>query len=154
MTFDQFKKTYGLCLDKQQQAAVQAVDGPVLLLAVPGSGKTTVLVSRIGYMVLGLGVDPKRILTMTYTVSAARDMRRRFAALFGPELAEGLAFRTINGVCSSIIRRCEQLVGQKAFDLLEDTGRQAALIGEICRNLTQDTPRRPPSRPSRPPSPM
>ena len=138
MTFAQFKQTYGLCLDPQQEAAVQAVDGPVLLLAVPGSGKTTVLVSRIGYLVLGLGVDPRRILTMTYTVSAARDMRQRFAALFGPELAEKLAFRTINGVCSSIIRRCEQLVGQKAFDLLDDTGRQAALIGEICRNLTQE----------------
>ena len=138
MTFAQFKKTYGLFLDKQQEAAVQAVDGPVLLLAVPGSGKTTVLVSRIGYLVLGLGVDPRSILTMTYTVSAARDMRQRFASFFGPELAERLSFRTINGVCSSIIRRCEQLVDQKAFDLLEDTGRQAALIGEICRNLTQE----------------
>ncbi len=138
MNFPQFKSTYGLCLDRQQQAAVQAVDGPVLLLAVPGSGKTTVLVSRIGYLVLGLGVDPRRILTMTYTVSAAHDMRRRFAALFGQELAEGLAFRTINGVCSSIIRRCETLVGQKAFDLLDDTGRQAALIGEICRSLTRE----------------
>ena len=138
MTFAQFKKAYGLCLDKQQEAAVQAVDGPVLLLAVPGSGKTTVLVSRIGYLVLGLGVDPRSILTMTYTVSAARDMRQRFASFFGPELAERLSFRTINGVCSSIIRRCEQLVDQKAFDLLEDTGRQAALIGEICRNLTQE----------------
>lgn len=88
MTFAQFKKTYGLCLDKQQEAAVQAVDGPVLLLAVPGSGKTTVLVSRIGYLVLGLGMDPRSILTMTYTVSAARDMRQRFASFFGPELAE------------------------------------------------------------------
>ena len=138
MTFAQFKKAYGLCLDKQQEAAVQAVDGPVLLLAVPGSGKTTVLVSRIGYLVLGLGVDPRSILTMTYTVSAARDMRQRFASFFGPELAERLSFRTINGVCSSIIRRCETLVGQKAFSLMEDTGRQAALIGEICRNLTQE----------------
>ena len=138
MTFDQFKASYGLSLDRQQEEAVRAVDGPVLLLAVPGSGKTTVLVSRIGYLVLGMGVDPGRILTMTYTVSAARDMRQRFAALFGPELAERLAFRTINGVCSSVIRRCEQLVGQQAFALLDDTGRQAALIGEICRDLTRE----------------
>ena len=72
MTFDQFQAAYGLCLDPQQQAAIQAVDGPVLLLAVPGSGKTTVLVTRIGYLVLGMGVAPESILTMTYTVSAAR----------------------------------------------------------------------------------
>lgn len=138
MTFNQFQAAYGLCLDPQQQAAVQAVDGPVLLLAVPGSGKTTVLVTRIGYLVLGLGVAPESILTMTYTVSAARDMKSRFAALFGPELADRLAFRTINGVCSSVICRCERLVGQQAFSLLEDTGRQAALIGEICRSLSRE----------------
>ena len=92
------------------------MDGPVLLLAVPGSGKTTVLVTRIGYLVLGLGVAPESILTMTYTVSAARDIKGRFAALFGPELADRLAFRTINGVCSSVIRRCERLVGQQAAE--------------------------------------
>ena len=50
MDFSQFKTKYGLRLDTQQEAAVQTVDGPVLLLAVPGSGKTTVLVTRLGYM--------------------------------------------------------------------------------------------------------
>ena len=56
MTLTQFLHTYHLTLNPQQQRAVQALDGPVLLLAVPGSGKTTVLVSRIGYMVLGLSL--------------------------------------------------------------------------------------------------
>ena len=50
MDFAQFMTRYGLTLDEQQQAALQAVDGPVLLLAVPGSGKTTTLVARLGYM--------------------------------------------------------------------------------------------------------
>lgn len=59
----------------------------MLLLAVPGSGKTTVLVSRIGYLI-AQGVPPENILTMTYTVSAARDMSRRFAAFFGQPLAD------------------------------------------------------------------
>ena len=85
MEFSQWKERYALSLDDQQEQAVQAVDGPVLLLAVPGSGKTTVLVSRVGYLCLARGILPEQILTMTYTVAAARDMRARFAALFGPD---------------------------------------------------------------------
>ena len=132
MTFAQFKTQYHLNLNPQQEEAVQALSGPVLLLAVPGSGKTTVLVSRIGYLI-AQGVPPENILTMTYTVSAARDMSRRFAAFFGQPLADRLEFRTINGVCSRIIRAYERTQGRQAFQLLEDTGRQAAIIGEICR---------------------
>ena len=77
MDFSQFKIKYGLHLDAQQEAAVQTVDGPVLLLAVPGSGKTTVLVTRLGYMRYVREIPPERILTMTYTVAAARDMQAR-----------------------------------------------------------------------------
>lgn len=132
MTFAQFKTQYHLNLNPQQEEAVQALSGPVLLLAVPGSGKTTVLVSRIGYLI-AQGVPPENILTMTYTVSAARDMSRRFAAFFGQPLADRLEFRTINGVCSRIIRAYERTQGRQAFQLLEDIGRQAAIIGEICR---------------------
>ena len=132
MTFAQFKTQYHLNLNPQQEEAVQALSGPVLLLAVPGSGKTTVLVSRIGYLI-AQGVPPENILTMTYTVSAARDMSRRFAAFFGQPLADRLEFRTINGVCNRIIRAYERTQGRQAFQLLEDTGRQAAIIGEICR---------------------
>ena len=87
MTFEEFKNTYALHLNGQQEEAVQATEGAVLLLAVPGSGKTTVLVSRLGYM-LAKGIAAERILTMTYTVAAAADMRRRFIALFGEEVFE------------------------------------------------------------------
>ena len=72
MDFSQFKAQFSPNLDPQQEAAVQTVEGPVLLLAVPGSGKTTVLVTRLGYMRFVTGIPPERILTMTYTVSAAR----------------------------------------------------------------------------------
>ena len=133
MDFAQFMTRYGLTLDEQQQAAVQAVDGPVLLLAVPGSGKTTTLVARLGYLLHARGIPPERILTMTYTVAAARDMRARYAALFGADEAEQLAFRTINGVCSRIIRRYERMLGRTAFSLLEDGGEKTALIGALYR---------------------
>lgn len=125
-------------LNPQQQAAVRAGEGPVLLLAVPGSGKTTVLVARIGYLCYVRGVAPQRILTMTYTVSAARDMRSRFARFFGQEAAQLLEFRTINGVCSRIIRYYEQVFGRTAFRLLEDGGEKAALLGELYRAQTRE----------------
>lgn len=136
MTLTQFLHTYRLSLNAQQQRAVQTLDGPVLLLAVPGSGKTTVLVSRIGYMVLGCGIPPESILTMTYTVSAAQDMRQRFASLFGAEMAQRLEFRTINGVCSRIISCYERITGRKAYTLMEQTSQQSSLIGTLYHRLT------------------
>ena len=70
------------------------------MLAVPGSGKTTVLVNRLGYMVFCEGIPPENILTLTYTVAATNDMARRFATVFGEEYSNLLEFRTINGICA------------------------------------------------------
>lgn len=86
MTFDEFKEKYELNLNEQQTNAVKEIDGPTLLLAVPGSGKTSVLISRLGYMIECLGIDPGNILTVTYTVSATKDMKNRFEKLFGNEV--------------------------------------------------------------------
>lgn len=138
MDFSQFKTKYGLRLDMQQEAAVQTVDGPVLLLAVPGSGKTTVLVTRLGYMRYVREIPPERILTMTYTVAAARDMQARYAAFFGEEEAQRLEFRTINGVCSRIICYYERTFGRTAFRLLEDGARKSALIGDLYRMQSKE----------------
>ncbi len=138
MDFTRFKSQCPVALDPQQEAAVRTVDGPVLLLAVPGSGKTTVLVARLGYMRYVCGIPPESILTMTYTVAAARDMRERFAAFFGREEAERLAFHTINGVCSRIIRRYERVTGGRAFALLEDGGEKSALLAALYRDQCQE----------------
>ena len=104
MTWQEFEQRFFIQLNEQQKQAVQTVEGPVLLLAVPGSGKTTVLVTRLGYMIHCKGIDPRRILTVTYTVVATKDMAARFAAKFGPELAEQLEFRTINGICAKVLQ--------------------------------------------------
>ena len=104
MTYTQFKDTYSIRLNPQQEAAVRQVDGPVLLLAVPGSGKTTVLVTRLGYMIYCKGIRPENILTVTYTVAATKDMKARFVRFFGKEHADKLTFRTINGLCAVAIR--------------------------------------------------
>ena len=71
MTYPEFKARYALTPDPQQEAAILRAEGPTLLLAVPGSGKTTTLVTRLGYLIHCLGVEPGRILTVTYTVAAA-----------------------------------------------------------------------------------
>lgn len=80
-----FDRKYTLRLNPQQAEAVHAVEGAVLLLAVPGSGKTTVLVTRLGYMLCCCGIPADKILTMTYTKAATREMRQRFARLFGED---------------------------------------------------------------------
>ena len=139
MDFETFQSKYGLTPDEQQAAAVQALHGPVLLLAVPGSGKTTVLVSRLGFL-LENGVAPEQILTMTYTVAATADMRARFASFFGEARAARMVFRTINGVCARIIRDYEQRKGTKAFDLVTDEGQLSALVSELYRNTLQEFP--------------
>ena len=138
MNFDQFKSQYASVLTDQQLAALRTVEGPVLLLAVPGSGKTTVLVLRLGYMIRCCGIDPRKILTMTYTVSAARDMKTRYASLFGEE--PELEFRTINGVCSRIIRLYEQRYQRRAFALVTDEGEVARLLREIYQEVRREFP--------------
>ena len=102
----------------------------------PGSGKTTALVARLGYMICCLGIDPRSILTMTYTVAATADMRARFVSIFGEEYAKDLEFRTINGVCSKIILQYAKKTGAKPFELAEDDGKTAAIISSVFRKVT------------------
>ena len=133
MNFLELKQRFQLNLNPQQEAAVQQVEGPALLLAVPGSGKTTVLVSRLGYMIWCAGIQPENILTVTYTVAATRDMRRRFAEQFGEEQAQRLTFRTINGICAVVVQRYAAWKGTRPFELLTDEKTLNGENGLFCR---------------------
>lgn len=97
-----FKKKYQIKLNKQQERALQAVEGSNLLLAVPGSGKTTVLVARLGHMVINKNIPPEDILAITYSNAAADEMRERCASLFGTSVVGGIDFRTINSLSLKI----------------------------------------------------
>ena len=130
MTDQGFIRSLPVRLDPQQEAAVLGTEGPALLLAVPGSGKTTVLVARLGYLIQCRGVDPRQILTVTYTVAAAGDMRRRFLELFGGRL-EAPPFRTINGLCASIIDRYAARRGTVPFQLAGSEGRLDAVLRDL-----------------------
>lgn len=140
MTWTEFTSRFPIQLNQQQESAVQSVEGPVLLLAVPGSGKTTVLVTRLGYMVYCKGIAPERILTVTYTVAATKDMAARFARCFGAEMAERLEFRTINGICARVIQYCSWKSGRTAFSLLTDEKRIAAMLAGIYQRIEHSYP--------------
>lgn len=140
MTWEAFERQFPIQLNEQQKQAVRSVDGPVLLLAVPGSGKTTVLVTRLGYMIFCKGIVPQKILTVTYTVAATRDMAKRFASYFGEELAEQLEFRTINGICAKIIQYYSRSVGKTAFHLVQDEKVILKLLSEIYQEIEHDYP--------------
>ena len=135
-----FIKQYAAGLNPQQLAAVQAVHGPVLLLAVPGSGKTTVLVTRLGYMVLCCNVPPAQILTMTYTVAATHEMRGRFAARFGAELAGQMTFRTINGLSAVILQYYSRVYGRRQPELLTNEGDITRMLTDIWQQVNREFP--------------
>ena len=126
-----FLQKYCSKLNTQQLSAVKSVDGPVLLLAVPGSGKTTTLVNRLGYMINVRGIRPENILTLTYTVAATKDMSMRYASIFGQDGIERLEFRTINGICAKIISEYGRRIGKKAFDLVTEDNQTAKLLSDI-----------------------
>lgn len=140
MTWTEFRNRFSIQLNQQQESAVQSVEGPVLLLAVPGSGKTTVLVTRLGYMIFCKGIAPERILTVTYTVAATKDMAARFARCFGADMAERLEFRTINGICARVIQYCSWKSGRTAFSLLTDEKRIAAMLSGIYQRIEHSYP--------------
>ena len=140
MTWAEFTSRFPIQLNQQQESAVQSVEGPVLLLAVPGSGKTTVLVTRLGYMIFCKGIAPERILTVTYTVAATKDMAERFACRFGAEMAGRLEFRTINGICARVIQYCSWKSGRTAFSLLTDEKRIAAMLSGIYQRIEHSYP--------------
>lgn len=133
MDWNEFVNTFPIQLNQQQQEAVQSTEGAVLLLAVPGSGKTTVLVTRLGYMIYCKNIHPESILTVTYTVAATKDMSKRFADRFGEEMAEKLEFRTINGICAKIIQYYGRKIGKTPFELVKEEKNTTGMLVKICQ---------------------
>ena len=134
MEWKEFETTFSVKLNQQQKEAVQSTKGPVLLLAVPGSGKTTVLVTRLGYMIYCRNIPPESILTVTYTVAATKDMSERFAVRFGEDMAKRLEFRTINGICAMIIQYYGRRIGKTPFELVKDEKATTGMLIKIFQD--------------------
>lgn len=123
-----FCDKYHITLNKQQERAVQAIDGANLLLAVPGSGKTTVLGARLGYMILCKGIAPENILAMTFSKQAAKDMHSRFCSVFGAQLGQRVEFRTIHSVAFQILKHYSRMCNRPVPHLLSDNTKTVATI--------------------------
>ena len=139
MDYKEFKNKYNIILNQQQESAVCRKEGQTLLLAVPGSGKTTVIVARLGYMLFCCNINSGSILTMTYNVSAAADMKKRFIKKFGTQNTGNLEFRTINGFCATVILYYERVRNTRAFNLMEET-QSTKIIRAIYLNMTHEYP--------------
>lgn len=135
--FRAFSEKYNIKLNPQQQRAVQAVSGANLMIAVPGSGKTTVMVARMGYMIYCKRIAPENILAITYTVSATNDIKRRFAEKFEPEMAGRLNIRTINSLCEQVINKYVQMYQRPRFTMLK-ADEEGDIIKSIYTALTDD----------------
>ncbi|MFH0799346.1 MAG: UvrD-helicase domain-containing protein [Pseudomonadota bacterium] len=127
-------------LNPQQQEAVEHVDGPLLVLAGPGSGKTRVLVHRIARLIERGAAYPSQILAVTFTNKAADEMRRRIESLIGP-VARELTAGTFHSVCLRWLRKNSEVVGLGPDFLVYDDADQKALIRECLVALNIDSER-------------
>ena len=127
-----FKDKYNICLNKQQERALLAVEGSNLLLAVPGSGKTTVLVERLGHMVLNKNISPENILAITYNTAAKEEMESRFSAQFGEQYGKRIDFRTINSLALKVYSDYCHRINRPQRKLIQDDERRR-LLGEVFK---------------------
>ena len=117
-------------LNPEQREAVETVDGPLLVLAGAGTGKTRVLTTRFAHILLTKRAFPHQVLAVTFTNNAAREMRERVAAILG-QPAEGLWLGTFHALCARMLRRHAELVGlDSRFNIL-DADDQMRLLKQV-----------------------
>ena len=125
-------------LNDRQKEAVYATEGPVLLLAGAGSGKTRVLTHRIAYLIENNGVNPWNILAITFTNKAAGEMRERVDKLIGFG-SEQIWVSTFHSPCVRILRRHIDLLGYSTNFTIYDTDDQKSVMKDVCKKLEIDT---------------
>lgn len=125
-------------LNEQQKEAVLHTEGPLLILAGAGSGKTRVLTHRIAYLIEERGINPWNILAITFTNKAAGEMRERVDRLVGYG-SESIWVSTFHSMCVRILRRHIGLLGYDTNFTIYDTDDQKTLMKDVCKLLQVDT---------------
>ena len=121
-------------LNEQQLAAVRYDGGPSLVIAGAGSGKTRVLTNKIAYLIAN-GYDPRRILALTFTNKAAREMRERIAQLVGEELSARLWMGTFHSMFLKILHFNSDRIGFNSNFTIYDTSDTKSAIKQILKDL-------------------
>jgi len=122
-------------LNKQQYNAVTAGNGPVLVVAGPGSGKTRVLTQRIAYLIAVEGVRPWQILAVTFTNKAAKEMEARVKSLLPDQATEGIMLGTFHSICARILRREAEHLPLGSNFVIFDTDDQERIVKTVIREL-------------------
>ena len=131
-------------LNAAQREAVESTEGPVLVLAGAGTGKTRVLTTRFAHILLSRKAFPNQILTVTFTNKAAREMRERVAKIMGGPV-EGLWLGTFHSLCARMLRRFAERVGLTSSFSILDTDDQLRLLKQILEAARIDFKRWPPN---------
>ena len=122
-------------LNPQQRKAVTAADGPVLVVAGPGSGKTRVLTQRVAYLIANEGVRPWQILAVTFTNKAAKEMDSRVKSMLTDQATDGIMLGTFHSICARILRReADHLPLQSNF-VIFDSDDQERIVKSIIKEL-------------------
>ena len=130
-------------LNLAQKEAVQTIEGPVLIVAGPGSGKTRVIAHRVAYLITVCGISPHRIMAVTFTNKAAREMKERIYHLLG-KTVEGLTLGTFHATCARILRVEAQHMGLSKDFLIYDEGDQNSLLKQSIEQIGLDPKQYPP----------
>lgn len=122
------EEKYNISLNVQQQKAVLSIEGAILLLAVPGGGKTTVIVSRCANMILNHRIKPDNILTLTFSKASALDMKNRFQKVFGNDIDCNIHFSTIHSFCFSVLKTYTNRKGEAFPEIIEDVNAKISKV--------------------------
>ncbi len=122
-------------LNPQQRKAVTVGNGPVLVLAGPGSGKTRVLTQRVAYLIANEGIRPYRILAVTFTNKAAREMQTRVEKLLGADATQGMMLGTFHSICARLLRREADFLPIQSNFVIFDADDQERIVKGIIKEF-------------------
>ncbi|MEC9140558.1 MAG: UvrD-helicase domain-containing protein [Chloroflexota bacterium] len=132
-------------LNTAQKTAVEHVEGPLLIIAGPGSGKTRVIVQRVAYLVRTCGVSPGRICVVTFTNKAAKELRDRLGRLLGGPVAGRVTAGTFHAICSRILRTDGDVIGLDKGFTIYDRDDQLGVLKKVFQQASIEPKRFSPS---------